>query len=301
MLLTKAIREFLEALDIEKDASPHTITGYATALRQFTEFCDQAYEMDPDLTVISDTDIRPFLGWLHDKGLSRRSICTKLAAIRSLFGYHVRQGTLEHNPATVVSTPKLETKLPSFLQQDEAVNLQHAFDLETPHGCRDHALCELLYGSGLRISEALQLNLGSIDINRKTVRVLGKRSKERIVPVTESAITAIRNYESFRGKFDPKTTENALFLGNRGARLTPSSAYRIVKRALGPLTESARKSPHVLRHSFATHLLDNGADLTAVSEMLGHSSLSTTQVYTHVSVERLKEAYQQAHPRSEEE
>jgi integrase/recombinase XerC len=162
-------------------------------------------------------------------------------------------------------------------------------------------LCELLYGSGLRISEALQLNVGDVDEQARTVRVLGKRSKQRVVPVTQAAVDAIRRYVGMRGEgLGIRGEAVPLFLGARGQRLSPAVAWRIVNKALGPLTESARKSPHVLRHSFATHLLDNGADLNAVSEMLGHSSLSTTQVYTHVSVERLKDAYKKAHPRSED-
>jgi integrase/recombinase XerC len=150
----------------------------------------------------------------------------------------------------------------------------------------------------LRISEALQLDLGDIDAAHRTVRVLGKRSKERIVPVTRETLESIDAYVARRSELGPDVAEVALFLGDRGKRLTSVSAWRIVRRALGPITEADRKSPHILRHSFATHLLDNGADLSAVSDMLGHSSLSTTQVYTHVSVERLKDAYKQAHPRS---
>jgi integrase/recombinase XerC len=155
----------------------------------------------------------------------------------------------------------------------------------------------LLYGSGLRIHEALALNVDQLDATSRTLRVLGKGAKQRVVPLTAETVAAIDNYRSQRHMLAPSADEAALFLGDRGGRLSASSAWRIVRRALGPITESRRKSPHVLRHSFATHLLDNGADLSAVSDMLGHSSLSTTQIYTHVSVERLKEAYKRAHPR----
>lgn len=285
-------------MDTERGSSAHTVTAYTIALRQFAEYVQEAYETIPDVTDITEAEIRPFLGWLHDRGLSRRSIRMKVAAVKALFSYLVRTGELTHNPTRVVASPKLERKLPSFLQHDEAVALERAFDVSTPQGARNHALCELLYGSGLRISEALQLNVGDIEMDRRLVRVLGKRSKERIVPVTPAAIAAVQAWMAKRHELVASSTEAALFVGDQGKRLQPSSAYTIVRRALSPLTEAKRKSPHVLRHSFATHLLDNGADLTAVSEMLGHASLRTTQVYTHVSVERLKEAYQKAHPRS---
>jgi len=338
MHLAAAAQEFLVSLDVEKGASVHTITAYRIALEQFVEFVEETWGAELVLSDVREHHLRPFLGWMHDKALGKRTMRMKLAAVKSMFKFYVRSGIIDNNPAALTSSPKIEAKLPSFLQQPEALALQTAFDLDTAEGLRNSALCELLYGSGLRISEALQLNVGDIDTASRSVRVLGKRNKERIVPVTQSAIDAVAEYTRVRHEFfvdplqkavdpsqkavdpspkavdpSPKVTPtsanatantldaNALFLGSRGKRLTPQGAYRIVRRALGPLTEAQRKSPHVLRHSFATHLLDNGADLKAVSEMLGHSSLSTTQVYTHVSVERLKDAYKKAHPRSNAE
>lgn len=299
MQIYRAISTFLSDLEVEKGSSNHTVTAYRIALEQFAAYFEEMFEEQPDVTDITDQEIRPFLGWLHDKGLTKRSIRMKLAAVKSMFKYLVRTGVINSNPSRVVASPKMEKKLPSFLQQSEAESLSAAFDTTTVHGLRDRALCELLYGSGLRVSEALQLNVDDIDPRARTVRVLGKRSKERVVPVTRTSVEAITAYRKLRHELLVSADEEALFVGDRGGRLTPSSAYRIVKRALGPITEAQRKSPHVLRHSFATHLLDNGADLKAVSDMLGHASLSTTQVYTHVSVERLKEAYLKAHPRSE--
>jgi integrase/recombinase XerC len=299
--LPVTIEEYLRSLATERAASPHTVDAYEVALGQFVAYLEETYGAVPEATDVGEADVRPFLGWLFDKGLGRRSIRLKLTAVRSMFEWLVRTDVLDRNPAAGLSSPKLEKKLPSFLQQNEAVQLAHAFDTSTETGARDHALCELLYGSGLRISEALQLNVGDVDEQARTVRVLGKRSKQRVVPVTQAAVDAIRRYVGMRGEgLGIRGEAVPLFLGARGQRLSPAVAWRIVNKALGPLTESARKSPHVLRHSFATHLLDNGADLNAVSEMLGHSSLSTTQVYTHVSVERLKDAYKKAHPRSED-
>lgn len=300
MSLHDAINAYLISLNVEKGASIHTIDAYRVALGQFVACCKDFHVSMDDVVEFTEADIRPFPGWLHQQGISRKSIRMKLAAVRSIFRYLVRIGTLESNPARMIASPKVESKLPSFLQQNEAAEMAAVFNLETPQGIRDKALCELLYGSGLRISEALQLNVGEIDFKRRVVRVLGKRTKERIVPVTQYAVDSIQNYLKIRAQFKPLDNEPALFLGERGQRMSPVSAYRIVRKALGPITEARRKSPHVLRHSFATHLLDNGADLKAVSEMLGHASLSTTQIYTHISVERLKEAYKKAHPRGED-
>lgn len=297
MDFAEAVRSFLTALDVEKAASSHTTIAYSTALEQFQEYLLETYGAIPPVGEIVEADIRPFLGWLDDKGLAKRSLRAKLAALRSFFRYLLRSGIIDRNPTLTLPSPKTEKKLPSFLQAPEAASLWSTFDVSEIKQLRNRALCEILYGSGLRISEALQLNVGDIDARARTVRVLGKRNKERVVPVTPESIAILDLLVQRRSELHALPDEPALFLGDRGRRLTSVSAWRIVRAALGPITESQRKSPHVLRHSFATHLLDNGADLSAVREMLGHSSLSTTQVYTHVSVERLKDAYRKAHPR----
>lgn len=297
MDFAEAVRSFLTSLDVEKAASTHTTQAYATALEQFQQYLLESYGALPPVAEIVEADIRPFLGWLDEKGLAKRSLRARLAAVRSFFRFLLRSGIIDRNPALTLPSPKIEKKLPSFLQAPEAASLWSTFDLSDIKQLRNRALCEILYGSGLRISEALQLNVGDIDQRARTVRVLGKRNKERVVPVTKECIDILEQLVLRRGELNPSPEEVALFLGDRGLRLSSVSAWRIVRAALGPITESQRKSPHVLRHSFATHLLDNGADLSAVREMLGHSSLSTTQVYTHVSVERLKDAYRKAHPR----
>jgi integrase/recombinase XerC len=207
------------------------------------------------------------------------------------------------NPAAGVQTPKREKKLPSVLQASEVTATLKTFDLATTEGIRNQAITELLYSSGLRVSELTGLNLSNFDGIERTVRVLGKGGKERIVPVGKTACNALhawllvrKDYISSK-HFTPESAE-AFFLSKTGKRMNSGAVYNIVHKAMRTTTESSQKSPHVLRHSFATHLLDNGADIYAVSQMLGHSSLSTTQVYTHVSIERLKESYKQAHPRS---
>jgi integrase/recombinase XerC len=298
MQLHDALHAFLVSCETERGFSSHTVTGYRIALEQFSQCCLDAYGSDPTVEELTETDIKAFLGWLHDRGVGKRSLRMKLAAVKSMFKFLLRSEVIDRNPAALVASPKAEKRLPSFLQQSETDALFSGFDLESPAGLRDRALCELLYGSGLRVSEALQLNVGDVNSRARTVRVLGKRHKERIVPVTRECLAAIDAWMHRRHELVTDTGEQGLFLGARGGRMTSAAAWRIVRRALGPVTEAAKKSPHVLRHSFATHLLDNGADLSAVSEMLGHSSLSTTQVYTHVSVERLKDAYTKAHPKA---
>lgn len=298
MKLYDGIRNFLEYCEIERNYSEKTVMSYQLALGQFFDFFMSEYGSVPDIEDITRHEVRPFLGYLHDLGHSKSSLRLKISAIKSFFKFCIKKEIIENNPAISISVPKREKKLPSFLLEKEIDDLMDNFDTNDPIESRNLALIELLYSSGLRISECLDLNMGDIDIRRKTVSVTGKGRKQRIVPVGGKAIEAITNYQDKRKDLLSGTSENALFLTKKGKRLSPSTAYRIINRSMSGITESSRKSPHVLRHSFATHLLDGGADIQSVSEMLGHSSLSSTQVYTHVSVERLKNAYKKAHPKA---
>lgn len=303
MKLHEALRLFLQYCEIERGHSPHTVERYRLALEQFHDSLVELYGEIPPLEQLRTEDVRPFLGWLHDKGMEKKTLRMKLSAVKSFFRFCAKRGLIERNPATLVSAPKTEKRLPSFLQQQEVTMLMEKFDRSSPEGSRDAALAELLYGCGLRISEALQLDTNSIDRIAMTVKVRGKGSKERVVPVGKQAMLAIDHYLTRRMAViqGQHSAEQALFITAKGKRLRASQAWRIIHNAMQDITEAQQKSPHVLRHSFATHLLDNGADIQAVSEMLGHASLTTTQVYTHVSVERLKAAYKQAHPRAEGE
>jgi integrase/recombinase XerC len=296
--LNIAISKFLEYCELERNYSGHTVESYRLALAQFYDYMVQEYAELPDIESIETDDIRPFLGYLHDHGHKKNTLRMKVAAIKSLFKFCQKKKFLLKNPASIVATPKVDKKLPSFLLQNEVNDMLLKFDDSNPFGARNLALTELLYSSGLRISEALQLNLGDINFDARIVRVTGKGNKQREIPVGDKAIKSIQNYLSLRSQIPNNMGEIALFLSIKGKRMNPASAYRIVHYAMMGITESPKKSPHVLRHSFATHLLDNGADIQSVSEMLGHSSLSTTQVYTHVSVERLKQAYKKAHPKA---
>lgn len=289
---------FLLYCKVEKNYSVKTINTYSLALSQFLEFLAEEYGSEPEIEQIEADDIRPFLGWLHDHGLGRNSLRLKIAAIKSFFKYCQKKGLLVKNPARLVASPKKEKKLPTVLLEKEINILMGSFNPSDPRGARNLALAELLYSSGLRISEALSLNLRDFNDSTRLVTVLGKGNKQRVVPIGEVAVKAIMNYLNLRHNLLKEHDEVALFLGSNGKRMNPSTAWRILHTAMKGITESSGKSPHVLRHSFATHLLDKGADIQSVSEMLGHASLSTTQVYSHVSVERLKEAYKKAHPKA---
>ena len=297
----QAVQEFLSACELQKGYSPHTIETYRFALMEFLDYFIAEFGVKPEINAIEPADIRPFLGYLHDRGLAKKSLRVKIAAVKSFFKFAFRQSWIDRNPAAIVSTPKAEKKLPSFLQPGEIESLMDSFDASTPNGARNIAIAELLYSSGLRVSELIYLPMQDLDMHAGTVRVMGKGKKERIVPIGKQAIQALETYLALRSNLtmlDTAKPEGKVFLSDRGKVMNPSVVYRIIRRAMNPVTESPQKSPHVLRHTFATHLLDNGADISSVSEMLGHSSLSATQVYTHVSVDRLKQAYQKAHPRA---
>ena len=297
MELDNAIGQFIDYCRVEKNYSEKTIETYYTALNQFEEYISLMHSPDTAIEEISKEEVNYFLGWLHDKGMKKRSIKLKISAIKSFFKFCYKKDIISSNPAALVVLPKTEKTLPSFLLEKEVEKLLASFDKEDPLQLRNLALIELLYSSGLRISEALQLNINDIDTKERIVKVLGKGNKQRIVPIGRKALKTIEEYNKKRNEISEKRT-NALFISRNGKRLSSREAYRIIHNSLKGITEATKKSPHILRHTFATHLLDKGADLQSVSEMLGHSSLSTTQVYTHVSVERLKEAYKKAHPKA---
>jgi site-specific recombinase XerD len=289
--------KFLNYCKYEKGYSENTLISYSYGLAEFTEYMNENYANDINLQSIDIDDIRPFLGWLNDNGLKKNSIRQRISAIKSFFKYCSKKKYLNGNPAALVSTPKKDKRLPDFLQINEVTNLVEKFDINTYHGCRGLALTELLYGSGLRISEALNMNIQDINFADGVVKVTGKGNKQRIVPLSSTSLNALAELLKIRNtvKLVDKT---AVFLSDNGKRMYHSAAYRIIKNNMQGITESKKKSPHVLRHSFATHLISNGADIKSVSEMLGHSSLSTTTIYTHLSIEKLKDSYKKAHPKA---
>lgn len=298
MKILDVIEIYKKYLKIEKNFSSNTFEAYSTALNQFLEYLDDLDFSNPGIEEIKLNDIRPFLGWLNDKGYNKSSLKLKISAVKSLFKFAHKRGIIQRNPASLVPTPKLDKKLPSFLLKDEIKILLDSFDLTDPIQARNHSLIELLYSSGLRVSEAMNIKVNDINFSRNSLRVLGKGNKERVVPIGSKAIESLRNYIKLRNILATNKKENSLFISKNGNKLQAVDAWRIINKLLKTVTESPQKSPHTLRHTFATHLLDNGADIQSVSEMLGHSSLSTTQIYTHVSVERLKKAYKKSHPKA---
>ena len=305
--MEKLIEQFLEHLRYERNVSGHTLRNYSSDLEQFLDFLAPADQTGkrrtPEVSSIDHLTIREWLASLHTAQKKKASIARKLAALRTFFQFLVREGVLELNPAKLVATPKLEKKLPKHLSIEEAVRFIESPDPETDLGKRDRAMLELMYATGVRVAELTTLNLGDVDFRNQLVRVTGKRRKQRIVPFGDPAGVAIKNYLTVRDKFllnapISKRDEEALFLNYQGTRITTRSVGRMVEKYIRICAGMHNISPHALRHSFATHLLDSGADLRDIQELLGHARLSTTQVYTHVSMEKLIEVYDKAHPKA---
>lgn len=297
MKLTESINIFLDWCETEKEYSPLTIQTYQNALEGFKEYFYDEFGAEPETSLIETEDIRPYLGWLADRGNSKGSLRLKISSVKSMFKFLYRRGYLETNPAAGVFTPKSDKKLPTFVKKNEIDDILEKFDPSNVMGARNIALIELIYSSGLRISEALGLKVSDIDSDRKEIKVFGKGRKERILPIGDKAYRSVINYLNLRSSISKKGY-SALFLSKTGKPLDSTAAWRVINKAMIGVTESPKKSPHVLRHSFATHMMDNGADINSVSELLGHSSLSTTQIYTHTSASRLKKVFKDAHPRA---
>jgi len=286
------IARFLVYLQAEKNSSEHTIKNYSIDLRSFFSFMK-----DVSIEKIDYLEIRRFLASLNEKGFSKSSISRKLACLRSFFKFLVRENHLKENPTSSISTPKKDKKLPLFLEEKEVFNLLEAPQAQSKIEKRDKAILELLYSSGIRVSELVGLNIEDVDFFGEVLRVRGKGKKERLVPAGSKALNAIRDYLSFRGD-GQGSGRGPLFLNKGKTRLTDRSVRRVVLKYARRIALNKNISPHVLRHTFATHMLDRGADLRSVQELLGHENLSTTQIYTHVTTKRLKEAYDDAHPRA---
>jgi len=302
-----ALEAFLRYVEHERQLSPRTLLAYTDDLREFEEFLGRYYG-SPDWSWggLDRLAIRSFMGdCVSRRGLARRSVARKLSAVRSFFRFLHVEGVVEANPARTVRTPRRERTLPGFLtrEQVEAVfrDAEMRADAGGFHALRNLAIVELFYGTGMRLSELQGLSVADLDLVSERVRVMGKGRKERIVPLGRMAIHAVRRYYVERDALletAPHPDRRAVFLGQTGRRLGARQIQKIIGTFLDGVAEDAGLSTHSLRHSFATHLVDSGADLVAVKELLGHASLSTTQIYTHTSRERLKRVYKQAHPRA---
>jgi integrase/recombinase XerC len=303
---TRQLLDYLRLIEHGRQLSPNTVAAYRRDLYELAAFLDRFYA-DEEWTWagIDRLALRGYLAELSRRGLARRSIARRLSAARSFFKHLHREDLIEANPARAVRSPKLDRTLPAWLSRSE---IERLFDVallgaaeNTFRGTRDHAIVELFYSTGMRLSELHSLDHGALDLVSDQVRVLGKGRKERIIPLGRKAVTALRRYELRRRELllnSPTADRNAVFLSERGRRLSRRQVQNIVRGFLDRIADDAELSTHSLRHSFATHLLDAGADLIAVKELLGHASLSTTRIYTHIARDRLKRVYDQAHPRA---
>ena len=307
-MIEPLLAQFFEHLRYERNVSEHTLRNYAIDLGQFLDYLAPAdaqtgARREVDIKQIDHITIREWLSTLHAAQKKKTSIARKLAALRTFFQFLIREGVLELNPAKLVSTPRLEKSLPSHLSIEDAIRFIETPDTETDLGKRDRAILELLYGTGVRVSELTKLDVRDIDFQNKLVRVTGKRRKQRIVPFGDPALHALLQYLSVRNAFlrnapAAERESEALFLNYQGTRITTRSVGRMVDKYIDICAGIHNISPHSLRHSFATHLLDSGADLRDIQELLGHARLSTTQIYTHVSMEKLIEVYDKTHPKA---
>ncbi|RPJ50244.1 MAG: tyrosine recombinase XerC [Acidobacteria bacterium] len=303
MTFREAERSFLDYLRYQRNYSPHTLKNYGRDLHEFVGYLTSGRPDEPvPLEQIDHISIRDFLSHLSQRGNKKTSMSRKLAALRSFFRFLYREGHLPNNPARLVTTPRLPENTPRFLSVKEIETILSIPEPGTERGSRDIAILELLYGSGLRVGELVSLDLADLSLPERLVKVRGKGKKERLVPFGNKAGQALRDYLHVRGKLlgrlrtskDPQ----ALFLNLRGGRLTARSVERNLDSYIRQSSLLLDVHPHVFRHSFATHLLGNGADLRCIQELLGHASLSTTQRYTHVSVEELMRTYRRTHPKA---
>jgi len=303
--MQEVFNRYKNYLEAECNASPYTVRNYSSDLvgnykrgseKGFFQFL-RLKQID-SLEKVDKQVLRDYLAYLAEQGIAKASIARKLSAIRSFYRYLVREGILAKNPLEQTASPKLDRRLPSFLTVEEMVSLLKAPDLTTPQGQRDRALIELIYAAGLRVSELVNLNLEQVHIDTREIRVWGKGSKERMVLMGEPAARALTNYIG-QGRLmlqGEKGSRGALFLNNRGRRLTERMVQKILSKYARLAGINKRVYPHLLRHTFATHLLDGGADLRVVQELLGHANLATTQIYTHVTQSRARKVYLSAHP-----
>ncbi len=300
-----SVREFLEHLANARKFSVNTIVSYRNDLNQFNEFCLKTFGKNAGesarLDEVDKSVLKSFIAELSDpfsasKTINKKSLSRKISTLKSFFKYLALRGYVKRNYAASLSFPKVPKKLPQYLSKGEIDNLlgmKHITEVPV----LDRAILELFYSTGIRLSELINLRLSNVDFNSCTIKVFGKGSKERIVPFGSHAKDAMKNYLKIREICNVSKSE-FFFLDSAGKKLYPVKVQRMIRKDLSIVSELSKKSPHVLRHSFATHLLDNGADIRAVKELLGHESLSTTQVYTHLTPEKLKKTYKQAHPRA---
>lgn len=293
------MQAFLNYLQYEKRSSANTVEAYRNDLEQFSEFLKNVYDQE-DLLAVGAGEIRMWMVQMMEAGLTARSVNRKVSTLRAFYRYHLKMKHITVNPTEAVVGPKIAKRLPQYVEENEMDHLFRA-DLFTDdfEGWRDRLIIELFYVTGMRLSELVNIKRGDINLYDNAVKVLGKRNKERIIPFSPRMSELIAKYLHFLDEKFPENPKNSfIFVASNGNKIYPKAVYRIVRKYLDMVTTIDKRSPHVLRHTFATQMLNHGADLNAIKEILGHSSLAATQVYTHNSIEKLKKIYNQAHPRA---
>ena len=285
--------KFITYLSSEKRFSEHTIKSYTTDLKQFISFLSSEFKIIDEINEISFQIIRTWIASLLEKGLSPRSVNRKISTLKTYFKFLIREGKLIENPMMKVVAPKSKKRLPVFIEEDQIASLLNEVQFEEGFiGQRNRLIIELFYVTGIRLSELINIKISDVDFNNQSIKVLGKRNKERIIPLSSTTINSLNNFIENNQKND------FLFTNLDGMKLYTKLVYRLVNKYIAKISSVNKKSPHILRHTFATHMLNNGADINAIKELLGHANLSATQVYTHNTIEKLKTVYKQAHPRA---
>lgn len=288
-----AIQPFLDHLRFEKRYSQHTLISYQTDLEQFFAYLSSQFD-GPSVSEISPMFIRSWLAEMKEEGMESRSLNRKISALKSFFKYQLKNGVIAQSPMTTIVSPKLNKRLPVFVEEKDIKTLfDHVEFSDDWKGRTEKLVMQLFYSTGMRLSELIGLKESQLDVSLSQIKVLGKGNKERIIPISQELVQALQTYIKEKPMASPK-----LFQTENGKPLQPRQVYAFVKQYLAAVTTIQKKSPHILRHSFATHLMNNGADLNAVKELLGHSSLAATQVYTHNTIEKLKEVFKKAHPKA---
>ena len=298
LLSRQAIQPFIGYLKFEKRYSHHTVTAYQADLNDFIEFVNGQFG-ETRLEALNHGIIRSWLALLKEQGLAAKSLNRKISTLKSLFKYLLKNGVIEVSPMSKVISPKIGKRLPVFVKEEDTQRLLNTLDRSTEdwRSLNAKMIITIFYSTGMRLSELINLKEKQVDFPRSQIKVLGKGNKERIIPISAELGNSIREYQQLKRK-EFETAEEVLLVSEKGKKLYPKYAYLIVNQHLGEVSTLDKKSPHVLRHSFATHLMNNGADLNAVKELLGHSSLAATQVYTHNTIEKLKDIHKKAHPKS---
>lgn len=285
--------KFIKYLSSEKRFSEHTIKSYTTDLKQFTSFLLSEFQIIDEINEISFQIIRTWIASLLEKGINPRSVNRKISTLKTYFKFLIREGVLIENPITKVVAPKSKKRLPVFIEEDQIASLLNEVQFEEGFvGQRNKLIIELFYVTGIRLSELINIKISDVDFNNQSIKVLGKRNKERIIPLSSNVVNDLNIF------IENNQQNKYLFTNLEGNKLYNKLVYRLVNKYIGEISSVNKKSPHILRHTFATHMLNNGADINAIKELLGHANLSATQVYTHNTIEKLKTVYKQAHPRA---